>query len=128
MNKLGVRGYVYCIWLVKLKKTQSMAKPHHLILLLLLFTTLQSSSVTASTSNHIYNVGDIVPFFVNKVGPFNNPRSTIPFTSIFIQFSFSYFFPFSFNFSLYHSHLQWNLWILWITILQTRSVTIKSNY
>lgn len=53
-----------------------MAKPHHLILLLLLFTTLQSSSVTASTSNHIYNVGDIVPFFVNKVGPFNNPSET----------------------------------------------------
>ncbi|KAI5388751.1 transmembrane 9 superfamily member 5 [Lathyrus oleraceus] len=55
-----------------------MAKLHHLILLLLLFATLQSSSpfVSASPSNHIYNVGQNVPFFVNKLGPFNNPGET----------------------------------------------------
>ncbi|XP_045832320.1 transmembrane 9 superfamily member 5 [Trifolium pratense] len=52
----------------------AMAKPHHLILLLLLlFTTLHSS---ASPSNHIYNVADNVPFFVNKLGPLNNPSET----------------------------------------------------
>ncbi|XP_027347091.1 transmembrane 9 superfamily member 5 [Abrus precatorius] len=54
-----------------------MAKPHHLILLLLLCATLQSSlSIAASPSDHLYNVGDVVPFFVNKVGPFNNPSET----------------------------------------------------
>ncbi|TKY67068.1 Transmembrane 9 superfamily member 5 [Spatholobus suberectus] len=48
--------------------------PHHHILLLLLCATLQSSS--ASPSDHLYDVGDVVPLFVNKVGPLNNPSET----------------------------------------------------
>ncbi|KAK7341996.1 hypothetical protein VNO80_24937 [Phaseolus coccineus] len=53
-----------------------MAKAHHLILLLLLLlsATLQFSS--SSPSDHLYNVGELVPLFVNKVGPFNNPSET----------------------------------------------------
>ncbi|BAT90416.1 hypothetical protein LR48_Vigan08g138000 [Vigna angularis] len=50
-----------------------MAEKHHLILLLLC-ATLQFSS--PSPSDHFYNVGELVPFFVNKVGPFNNPSET----------------------------------------------------
>ncbi|RZB75017.1 transmembrane 9 superfamily member 5 [Glycine soja] len=52
-----------------------MAKPHHLFLLLLLLcATLEFSS--SSPSDHLYNVGELVPLFVNKVGPFNNPSET----------------------------------------------------
>ncbi|XP_014519708.1 transmembrane 9 superfamily member 5 [Vigna radiata var. radiata] len=50
-----------------------MAEKHHLILLLLC-ATLQFSS--SSPSDHFYNVGELVPFFINKVGPFNNPSET----------------------------------------------------
>ncbi|XP_027911788.1 transmembrane 9 superfamily member 5 [Vigna unguiculata] len=50
-----------------------MAEKHHLILLLLC-ATLQFSS--SSPSDHFYNVGELVPLFVNKVGPFNNPSET----------------------------------------------------
>ncbi|XP_061374101.1 transmembrane 9 superfamily member 5 [Gastrolobium bilobum] len=55
-----------------------MAKPHDLIILLLLCATVESSSrsVAASPSDHLYDVGNVVPFFVNKVGPFNNPSET----------------------------------------------------
>ncbi|KAK7263401.1 hypothetical protein RJT34_30990 [Clitoria ternatea] len=55
-----------------------MAKPHYHLLLLLLFSIQQPSSlsVTASSSDHHYDVGDVVPFFVNKVGPFNSPSET----------------------------------------------------
>ncbi|CAJ1979143.1 unnamed protein product [Sphenostylis stenocarpa] len=51
-----------------------MAKPHHLIFLLLLCATLQLS--LSSPSDHLYDVGELVPLFVNKVGPFNNPSET----------------------------------------------------
>ncbi|MED6224706.1 hypothetical protein PIB30_086607 [Stylosanthes scabra] len=55
-----------------------MANTHFLILFLLLFPILQSSSpsVAASPSDHRYHIGDNIPFFVNKVGPFNNPSET----------------------------------------------------
>lgn len=72
----------------------SMAKPHHFILLLLLLlllcTTQQFSS--ASSSDYFYDVGDDVSFFVNKVGPFNNPRFHLfshCFSSSSCSFSFS---------------------------------------
>ncbi|KAL2328466.1 hypothetical protein Fmac_021893 [Flemingia macrophylla] len=59
-----------------------MAKPRHFILIVLLLlifpcATLQISS--ASSFEHLYDVGDVVPFFVNKVGPFNNPSETYEF-------------------------------------------------
>ncbi|XP_015872609.2 transmembrane 9 superfamily member 5 isoform X1 [Ziziphus jujuba] len=49
-----------------------------LILLLVLFTFLAclAPSATASAIDHRFNVGDHVPLFVNKVGPFNNPSET----------------------------------------------------
>lgn len=111
-----------------------MAKLHHLILLLLLFATLQSSSpfVSASPSNHIYNVGQNVPFFVNKLGPFNNPRSLsfihFHFHSIFI---FIQFLIISFSFTVkhintinYHSANQVN-YSNWVSIFISSCSKIK---
>lgn len=47
-------------------------------ILLLSLTILEFlSSSTASPNDHVYNVGDEVPFFVNKVGPLDNPRYLI---------------------------------------------------
>ncbi|OIW08500.1 hypothetical protein TanjilG_03176 [Lupinus angustifolius] len=58
----------------------SMAKAHSVVLFLILCTILHfsSSSIAASPppSDHRFNVGDLIPFFVNKVGPFNNPSET----------------------------------------------------
>ncbi|CAL0304017.1 unnamed protein product [Lupinus luteus] len=58
----------------------SMAKAHNLVLFLILCTILQFSSsfvaASPSPSDHRFNVGDVIPFFVNKVGPFNNPSET----------------------------------------------------
>ncbi|KAE9616747.1 hypothetical protein Lal_00034318 [Lupinus albus] len=66
--------------MVSASASMSMAKAHNLVLFLILCTTLQfsSSSVAASPSlsDHRFNVGDLIPFFVNKVGPFNNPSET----------------------------------------------------
>ncbi|KAH1067015.1 hypothetical protein J1N35_032002 [Gossypium stocksii] len=45
-----------------------------LIIISLLLTNLRS--IVSSPDNHRYNVGDHVPFFVNKVGPLNNPSET----------------------------------------------------
>ncbi|XP_027083641.1 transmembrane 9 superfamily member 5 isoform X1 [Coffea arabica] len=45
-----------------------------LLLSLIILQSLFSSR--ASSSDHMYNVGDEVPFFVNKVGPLNNPSET----------------------------------------------------
>lgn len=41
-----------------------------------LLVILTSPSVVRSdASNHKYKSGDLVPLYVNKVGPFQNPRS-----------------------------------------------------
>ncbi|KAL1323489.1 hypothetical protein HN51_033809 [Arachis hypogaea] len=55
-----------------------MVNTHFLILFLLLFRILQSPSpsVAASPSDHRYHIRDHLPFFVNTVGPFNNPSET----------------------------------------------------
>ncbi|KAI4334237.1 hypothetical protein L6164_018953 [Bauhinia variegata] len=55
-----------------------MTKAFQAFALFLLWTALQLSapSVAASPADHRYNVGDQVPFFVNKVGPLNNPSET----------------------------------------------------
>nr|XP_043613335.1 transmembrane 9 superfamily member 2-like [Erigeron canadensis]XP_043613336.1 transmembrane 9 superfamily member 2-like [Erigeron canadensis] len=45
----------------------------HFIILLLIVHGYQAES---DASNHRYSNGDIVPFYVNKVGPFSNPRET----------------------------------------------------
>ncbi|KAK9727006.1 hypothetical protein RND81_05G251500 [Saponaria officinalis] len=40
------------------------------------FWVLPISSSFSSPINHVYSVGDQVPFFANKVGPLNNPSET----------------------------------------------------
>ncbi|KAK6926575.1 Nonaspanin (TM9SF) [Dillenia turbinata] len=48
-------------------------------LVVVLLTTLLGFSFRSGTSSpddHRYNVGDLVPFFVNKVGPLKNPSET----------------------------------------------------
>ncbi|KAF5751727.1 transmembrane 9 superfamily member 5 isoform X2 [Tripterygium wilfordii] len=49
-------------------------------LLLVLFISLLSlGSATSSPNDHLYNAGDRVPLFVNKVGPLHNPSETYQF-------------------------------------------------
>jgi len=45
---------------------------------------LQGWTVHASGSNHKYGVGDPVPLYANKVGPFHNPRSVKPSLRLFV--------------------------------------------
>lgn len=47
-----------------------------LVVLLTTLVLLSAPSASASATDHRYNVGDRVPLFVNKVGPFNNPSET----------------------------------------------------
>ncbi|KAF3439443.1 hypothetical protein FNV43_RR17721 [Rhamnella rubrinervis] len=51
---------------------------HINLLLLVLLNALDFSapSAAASANDHRFNVGEYVPIFVNKVGPFNNPSET----------------------------------------------------
>ncbi|KAG7947551.1 hypothetical protein I3843_14G100900 [Carya illinoinensis] len=56
----------------------SMSKLSQIKLLVILFTALSFTdrSATASPNHHRYNIGDLVPLYVNKVGPLNNPSET----------------------------------------------------
>lgn len=55
-----------------------MSKTSEIIVLTVVLAALSFivHSATANPNNHRYNVGDPVPFFVNKVGPLNNPSET----------------------------------------------------
>ncbi|KAG4988868.1 hypothetical protein JHK82_031202 [Glycine max] len=67
--KIAASGFTTCIY----------GKPRHLFLLLLLLLLLLCATLefsSSSPSNHLYDVGELVPLFVNKVGPFNNPSET----------------------------------------------------
>nr|XP_043613338.1 transmembrane 9 superfamily member 3-like [Erigeron canadensis]XP_043613339.1 transmembrane 9 superfamily member 3-like [Erigeron canadensis] len=50
-------------------------KIHFIILLLIVL----GNQVESDASNHRYSNGDIVPFYVNKVGPYSNPSETYAF-------------------------------------------------
>ena len=52
-----------------------MEKPRPRLLLLLVFFIYGVSPVISDGSDHRYKVGDDVPLYANKVGPFHNPRS-----------------------------------------------------
>ncbi|KAF5470963.1 hypothetical protein F2P56_011445 [Juglans regia] len=56
----------------------SMSKLSQIKLLVILFAALSFTdrSATASPNHHQYNIGDLVPLYVNKVGPLNNPSET----------------------------------------------------
>lgn len=56
----------------------------HVVVLLLVFAAIGARS---DGSDHRYKVGDPVPLYANKVGPFHNPRSVIS------NFSSFFFFP-----------------------------------
>ncbi|CAK9171335.1 unnamed protein product [Ilex paraguariensis] len=49
---------------------------NHFLLLVVTYLAILLPSVSASPSDHRYNVGDDVPLFVNKVGSLNNPSET----------------------------------------------------
>ncbi|XP_060965736.1 transmembrane 9 superfamily member 5 [Cannabis sativa] len=53
-----------------LLQVQFLLKKTFLIIILI------AHSASALPNNHRYNVGDSVPFFVNKLGPLNNPSET----------------------------------------------------
>ena len=42
----------------------------------------QSAAVEASSSNHRFSEKDVIPLYVNKVGPFNNPQEFYRFYSL----------------------------------------------
>lgn len=47
-----------------------------IVVLLLVCTAIR---VRSNASDHKYKVGDPVPLYANKVGPFHNPRSVFDF-------------------------------------------------